>query len=159
MTILYISVAVLIILLILNNIKPQKNISFPYESKKYLMTKSEMHFYKTLLEAASTKKLIVMSKVRLWDLIYVSKGVENQKSFENKISSKHIDFVLCNPETSQPVLAVELDDSSHQRKDRQLSDDFKNNALASAKLPLLRVPVQKDYDFTLILKQIEQITK
>ena len=36
--------------------------------------------------------------------------------YENKISGKYIDFLFCDPVTMQPVLAIELDDASHQRK-------------------------------------------
>ncbi len=44
------------------------------------------------------------------------------------------------------VLAIELDDRSHQRPDRVERDRFLNQALSAAGLPLLRVAVAEHYD-------------
>lgn len=57
-----------------------------------------------------------------------------------------VDFVLCERDTFTPLLVIELDDSSHNRADRQARDDFKNNVLSAAGLPLLRIPVRRHYD-------------
>jgi len=56
---------------------------------------------------------------------------------------KHIDFVLCDRKYSEPLLAIELDDSSHKLYDHQESDEVKDHVCAEAGLPLLRVKVQQ----------------
>lgn len=153
-TLIYLFVVVILILLFLSKLKPKHDTKFPFESKKYLMTKAEMHFYKTLRNSLETEDIIIMSKVRLWDIFYVSKGTENRKSYENKIRSKHIDFLLCDSNTLSPLVAIELDDKSHNRKDRQKSDEFKNKLFMVTGIGLLRFPVQKEYDSEKIYNKI-----
>ncbi len=93
--------------------------------------------------------------VRLADLVYIARGIEKRQSFFNKIQSKHIDFVLCNKNEIKPILAIELDDSSHQKPDRQKRDEFVDNALKQAGLPLLRVPARGNYDPQELKQQIK----
>jgi hypothetical protein len=73
-----------------------------------------------------------------------------------KIGSKHVDFLLCEPETFRPVLGIELDDVSHRRPERVKRDQFVNEVFAAAKLPLIRVPVQTSYEVNALKAQMEQ---
>ena len=50
-----------------------------------------------------------------------------------------LDFVVCD-EFGRVVAAIELDDSSHQRRSRQEADARKDRALASAGVRLIRWP-------------------
>ena len=93
--------------------------------------------------------------VRLADLVYIERGTEKRQSYFNRIQSKHIDFVLCDRNDIKPILAIELDDSSHRRADRIARDEFVDNALAQAGLPLLRVPVRANYDPAELRNQIQ----
>jgi len=58
----------------------------------------------------------------------------------NRIDRKHVDFLLCDPATMRPLLGVELDDASHQRRDREQRDRLMEQAFAAAELPLARGP-------------------
>ncbi len=84
--------------------------------------------------------------VRIADLIRVEKGSANGRKWLNKILSKHIDFVLCDPRSLEPVVCIELDDDSHNRPDRIERDKFVNDAFDAADLPLLRIPVESSYN-------------
>jgi very-short-patch-repair endonuclease len=64
---------------------------------------------------------------------------------QNKINQKHVDFVLCDPNSFTPLLVIDLDDSSHMRKDRQGRDAFVDAALDAAGLPILHVSAQHAY--------------
>jgi hypothetical protein len=57
-----------------------------------------------------------------------------------------VDFLLCNPKTLKPVFAIELDDSSHARADRQERDALVEEVFAAAHLPLLRIPASQSYN-------------
>jgi very-short-patch-repair endonuclease len=61
------------------------------------------------------------------------------RSAKNKIDPRSIDFVLLNPDLGV-LLAIEIDDKSHQQKKRQADDAKKNKALADADIPLIRFP-------------------
>ncbi len=98
----------------------------PYRLRDNFLSPAELAFYR-VLEQAAGQSYSINNKVRLWDVLYVPRSEESRK-FENKISSKHIDFLLCDPTTMQPLLAIELDDASHNRKDRQDRDAFVDQA-------------------------------
>ena len=119
--------------------------AFPYRRKDYLLSKAERSFFGVLQDAVGDQYLI-FAMVRLADLIYIPRGTESRQSHLNRIISKHIDFVLCDPKTVRPLLAIELDDSSHNRADRKDRDAFVNDALDAADLPLLRVPARRGYN-------------
>ena len=86
----------------------------PYRLRGNFLSAAELAFYR-VLEQAVGQTYSINNKVRLWDVLYVPRR-DDGRAHENKISSKHIDFLLCDPSTMQPVLAIELDDASHNRK-------------------------------------------
>lgn len=110
-----------------------------------MLTRAERTFF-DVLRPLVEEHVHLFAMVRLADLIYIPCGTEKRQSHFNRIQSKHIDFVLCNHSDIKPILAIELDDSSHQRPDRIARDEFVDNALGQAGLPLLRVPVRAKYD-------------
>ncbi|MDP7017618.1 MAG: DUF2726 domain-containing protein [Pirellulaceae bacterium] len=126
----------------------------PYEKRDSLLTHSELKFYGVLQEA--NKGLTICSMVRIADLIRVRQQAPKQQAWRNRILAKHIDFVLCDPETMEARLAIELDDRSHERPDRVERDRFVNSALSAAGLPLLRVPVRDEYDARELRKSIRK---
>jgi Protein of unknown function (DUF2726) len=71
-------------------------------------------------------------------------AVEGQRdrAVWNRISQLALDFLIARPDTSI-IAAVELDDSSHLRSDRQDADARKGHALESAGVPLIRWRVGK----------------
>ena len=127
----------------------------PYQRKGRLITKAELRFLRAL-EIAVQERWRIFAMVRMADLLQVSGDVKARQSWQNKINCKHIDFVLADPEDLNVILAIELDDASHQRADRQERDRFVNEAFLSAGLPLLRVPLQNAYDIKVLRETIEQ---
>jgi hypothetical protein len=123
----------------------------PFFRRKYLLTKAEKSFYKILRAVVAPHP--VLAKVRLADLVEADERHLLRRSNFDHIKSKHIDFVICDQELS-PIIAVELDDFSHQRPDRVARDRDVNRILEIASLPLLRVPVRPSYDETKIAKQL-----
>jgi very-short-patch-repair endonuclease len=107
------------------------------------------------LYSAAREDWLVFSMVRLADIIKVRPKTRKSQSWQNRIFGKHIDFVLCDPETLEVKLCIELDDSSHRRPDRVARDKFVNVALTAAGLSLLRVKVQEKYETALLRKDIE----
>nr|WP_242024846.1 DUF2726 domain-containing protein [Leptolyngbya sp. FACHB-60] len=120
--------------------------AYHYSCQKCLFTQAETTFYHALQKATQSQYL-VFGKVRVADVLkpQTDNRGDWQRAF-NKISAKHFDFVLCDPASLKVLAAVELDDSSHQRVDRVKRDDFLNQAVKSAGLPLIRFPVQTAYD-------------
>ena len=128
----------------------------PYRARGRLVTKAELRFYKSLQKAVQDDWSI-FAMVRMADLLRVIDGVKNRRIWINKILAKHVDFVLCDSASLEPILCIELDDSSHQRKDRVERDIFVDEAFESAGLPLLRIPVRSNYKSREIRELIDEL--
>ncbi|HEX7516302.1 MAG TPA: DUF2726 domain-containing protein [Chthoniobacterales bacterium] len=124
--------------------QPPKADSLPYLKKQYFFSAAERSFYEILKRLAPAEHT-VFAKVRLADLVYVSKGTASWQSHFNRINRKHLDFVLCNRDLA-PLVAIELDDSSHDEEDRQSRDEFVDEVLAAAALPILHVRAKRAYN-------------
>ena len=116
----------------------------PYYSKDRLLSKGELAFYRVLRQVVPPS-LSPSMKVRLSDVIGCT-GEGWRSGFGAKISQKHLDFVLVDVATTDIRLAIELDDRTHQRPDRRDRDTFVDRALATAGVPILRVPAAARYD-------------
>ncbi len=117
---------------------------YPYEKRDAIMSRNEQEFYRALLRAAGDE-YDIFGMVRMADLIAVQSGVAKRQSWQSRINCKHIDFVLCDMETQEAVLAIEVDDRSHERRDRQDRDYFVDRAFDAAELPLLRIQATRNY--------------
>lgn len=126
-----------------------------FEGHKELFSPAERSFL-GVLEQATEGELKVFGKVRLGDLIQPARGLSKSRrtGLRNRIQQKHVDFVLCRPDTLAVVGVVELDDASHGRKDRAERDDFVDKALASAGVPVLRFPARKAYAVTEVRERL-----
>jgi hypothetical protein len=124
----------------------------PYCKRDYLLTRAERAFFEVLVRAVPSS-LHVFAKVRLADLVWIPRRDPHRRGHLNRVLQKHIDFVLCERGKVAPVLAIELDDSSHQWPGRIELDEFVSEALRAAGLPLVRVPARRSYS----LKEIEQM--
>ena len=78
-------------------------------------------------------------------------------SKNDRIKSKHIDFLLCDKDSLVPLCAIELDDSSHQKESRVKRDIFVDNALEAAGLKFERFKVQKSYSVSDIKERFNLI--
>ena len=128
---------------------------YPYKRKDYLFTQGERAFYEALRSAVGTD-LLIFAKVRLEDLVWIPGGVMNRMNWTNKVRQKHVDFVLCNPAKVSPLLAIELDDSSHDADIRKQRDGEKDRVLAAAGLPLIRYRAKASYSPTELASLIGQ---
>lgn len=125
------------------NWEPPKADSLPYSGKKYFFSVAERSFYEILKRLVSAEHTI-FAKVRLADLVYVSKGTASWQSHFNRINRKHLDFVVCDRDLA-PVVAIELDDSSHDNEEREARDEFVDQVLAAAGLPIVHIRAKRGY--------------
>jgi len=104
-----------------------------------LLTPGEMLFFRMLRPLVSPRCL-VFAKVRLADLFEVGKGHGRQGAFR-MLSGKRIDFVLCDPSTSDVVAGVEMDENAADGPEREEHERFIDDLFSSNGLPLFRVPM------------------
>lgn len=118
-----------------------------YKAKgPYLLSMGETRFFNVLVQAISSTEY-VCPKVRIADLVEVDlpKNDTEYWSNFNKISQKHVDFVIVNRLDFAPKLIVELDGGSHNNPDRLERDEFVDSVLKSAKIPIVHIAAQGNY--------------
>lgn len=124
----------------------EKSENLPYVLKRYLMSRAERSFFGVLEQVTDSSKYYIFPQVSLNNLVTVEKGTGSYQTYHNKVDRKSVDFVLFDKSALSPVLAIELDDASHDREDRQERDAFVDGVLAKVGLPLLHVRAQAAYD-------------
>ena len=140
-------VVVIAVLLFLVWLKRQLSgeAALPYRPVPSLLTLAEGVFYRALLSAVAGMPVVVLAKVRLADLVEIPRGTESHQSHRARVQSKHVDFVLCELQTLRPLLVIELDDSSHHRRDRMERDAFVDAVMRTIGLPIWHVPCAGKY--------------
>lgn len=121
--------------------------TMPYVKGDALFSNAEKHFLASLEKALKNEHRI-FGKVRVADIVN-TKQISNRSKWQvafNKIAMKHFDFVLCDRNSLDVLAVVELDDSSHQKKERQQRDRFIDELCSAVSLPLIRVKAKKVYD-------------
>lgn len=128
---------------ITRQLRRRKRTSAIYRNRETLLSRGEAAFFDPLTRAVAGQFLI-MCKVRLADIITCSQSAWRQ-GMGSAISQKHLDFVLCDLRSTRFVLAIELDDRSHDRPDRRKRDGFVNQVLEEARVRLVRFRAQAHY--------------
>jgi very-short-patch-repair endonuclease len=116
-----------------------------FDARPYLLSQGENAFLGALEGAVGNRFRITM-KVRLGDLVTVRGNGSSATRARNQINQKHIDFVLCTHSPVKPLLAIELDDASHDRPDRRARDSLVDSCLDGAGLAVLHVRCRQAYD-------------
>ncbi len=125
----------------------------PYARIPHLLTAAEGDFF-AVLQAAAPAGMLIFAQIRLANLVEVQRWARRDKTHWYKIQAKCVDFVVCEPHTFIPRLVIELDDSSHDRADRQARDAFVDSVLVAAAMPILHVRWQRRYDTGALAAQI-----
>lgn len=115
-----------------------------YQSKP-ILTDREFEFYCRLREISDEYGLRIFTKVRFADLVEPKDKTDKSLWWEcfNKIKAKHIDFALADDDTNI-VLLIELDDTTHARKDRVERDEFVDAVLYNTGYILIRTYGETD---------------
>ena len=117
------------------------DINFPYV-RGTLLTNAEKQLYHFMSNYLDSKdRIVIFPKVRLADLIEVDNKLTLDRAAFYKISSKHVDYVICEKNTLDVICVVELDDFYHEREDRKQHDLFVMQALYTAGIQTVRIKV------------------
>lgn len=160
--VLIVGVIIAAIVLLLAIVTSKTNKGEPelqYRLLPALLSKAELSFYGPLTQAAKAYDVTVFSKVRIADVLAPVKNSDRkiwQRAF-NAISSKHFDFVVCSNKDSMILLAVELDDKSHNTQKAQKRDRIVNTACDTAGLPLLRFKTKGGYVVADIRSELDNL--
>lgn len=116
------------------NQKPQ--LKYNYKVKKSVMTIAEENFYKKLTSALHDNYVIVPQAHLSMIFDHTVYG-QNWRGAFSVINGKSIDFLIIDRGAFQPLVGIKLDDSSHERHDRQERDKIVNAIFKQTNLPLV----------------------
>lgn len=123
-----------------------------YSLRSKFFSRTELAFYRALTRAVGTR-YSVFAKVRLLDLCSIAPT--RDYTAMNRVSAKHVDFLLCEPSTFAPVAAIEVDGTSHERRDRIERDAFVEDFFDQIDLPLIRVAAAYWFEPTDLARRID----
>jgi hypothetical protein len=115
----------------------------PYRLREPFVSTTESALYRVLAQMAGGR-YIICPKVALNDVFYIVRPNENVHFF-NKIFRKHVDFLLCDPNSFAPAFGVEIVRPLSRNETRE-PDKFMEELFTSAGLPLVHVPSSEQYD-------------
>ena len=75
-----------------------------------------------MLVQAATGRAAVLAQVALNRLLFLPGSYRGRQAWQNRVAQKSLDFLLCDPATLRPLVAVELDDATHGAERRQQRD-------------------------------------
>lgn len=118
---------------------------YHYRHKDFLMTYAEADFYRLLLQVVG-EKYAVYPQVHLSAIIEHKIKGQNWKAAFRHINGKSVDFVVCDTQNFKPIAAIELDDKTHEYKNRRIRDEEVERILSEARLPLARFTRQQNIE-------------
>ena len=126
-----------------------------YRKSKSVLTWRERVLLRSIRQATAGEYTILM-KVRMGDFVWLANEPQDRKYHSNQVLCKHVDFLLCDKISVEPLLVIELDDNSHKQADHAERDRFKDETFDAIGLPFLRIALQEKYDAEGLKKQIRE---
>ncbi len=163
MTKLYILVGVVIVAIVVLAIAraifeggtDEEKKKYQYKRKNFFLTRAEHECFGALMSAVGNEYLI-FAQVHLPTLIDNKVVGQNWRAAFRHINGKSVDFVLCDKAYISPKLAIELDDKTHERPERQERDVEVERILQEAGVPLLRLQNKGRFDAAELTRSIRE---
>jgi hypothetical protein len=123
----------------------------------YLLSPGEKRFFDALIKVIQPS-IYVCPKVRIADIVEVDISKDDKEFWPkfNKISQKHVDFVICSRTNFAPLLIIELDGGSHNEKSQSLRDATVDNVFKDAQIPILHIKPSNFYEYKTLRENISQ---
>ena len=112
--------------------------NYRYNRKYAIMTEREQEFYKKL-KLICGDSILIFPQIHLSNLFFHNVKGQNFKSAFKFINRLSVDFVLVDSRNFKTLMAIELDDLTHNEQERIRRDLIVNDIFKKANFPLLRV--------------------
>lgn len=114
----------------------------PYRLREHFLSTPELALLRVLQKMVG-RHYLICPKVALNDIFYIVRPNENVHFF-NKFFRKHVDFLLCEPDTLKPAFGIELVKPVTRNETRE-ADQFMAELFLSARLPLVHIQSSEHY--------------
>ena len=144
LNIIIIIILLIIIALLSNNNKKDKEIDFnKFYKKEYIMTQTELKFYRELKKITDELDLTIFPQVDLERIINVK---NNENAYRNRIKSRSIDYTVVNNINCKIICCIELDDYTHNQYNRIKRDEFIDKLFKNVNIKLYRYNLKTDIE-------------
>ncbi len=134
---------------------PPKSSPYAYRKKQYIMTKSE-HNLLRVLEQIFDHRYAIYPQAHLDTFLDHQIAGQDWRAALSTIQRKSVDFLVCDATYGTPVVAIELDDASHNQPSRMERDEKVEAICRQARMPLVRIRWRSAYNVDEIRHNIEQ---
>jgi len=111
----------------------------PYKRKKLFLTVPEQELF-SILQSANTKgNFLIFPQLHLSTLLAAKDETSDLKGKFDWLNTLYVDFVLFDKDSLQPILVIELNDSTHFWSSRKARDQFVKKALEENGIPLFTI--------------------
>lgn len=124
-----------------------------FEKKKSLLRSDELSFY-IILQKIVGDEYYLFPQVRLSDLVNIKNGSRDHENLYQLLGTKSVDYVVFSKSAMAPLLAVELNGSSHYSLQRQNRDQLVKTLIESVGIKFLVVD-KNSYDQNEISEDIK----
>jgi hypothetical protein len=122
-----------------------------YAPRELLLDRREQAWFQKLRRAVAGRQY-VLAKVRLGDLVSLGSPEKHDDEELHRIDTTHVDFVICQPRSLQPRLAIRLmepapdssdlvEDDEDSHSDRRKENEFVGDILDAAGIPRMELDV------------------
>ena len=111
----------------------------PYKRKVSFLTSPEKDLFVILQQANIKGNFLIFPQLHLSTLLVVKDETNDLQGKFDWLNKLYVDFVLFDKETLDPLLVIELNDSTHFWGSRKARDQFVKKALEENRIPLLTI--------------------
>lgn len=117
-----------------------------YRLKNRFFVNSEKYLFDEL-QRQNNNRYIILSKVRMEDLVNVVDGLDRKRRYglRSRIKSRHIDFVILSKVSFNILVVIELDGKTHYWPSAKKGDDLKNEIFSNLNVKFYRIKVGENY--------------
>ena len=126
----------------------------PYKKKKYFLTLNEKELFLILQDLTANSNYLVFPQLHLSTLLQVKEESNDLTGKFEWLNKLFVDFVIFDKQNLQPLLVIELNDSTHLWNNRKARDQFVKKSLKDNNIPFLAIETQ-----SLINGQAKQIVE
>ncbi|MCC7160472.1 DUF2726 domain-containing protein [Candidatus Nomurabacteria bacterium] len=127
-----------------------------YKRKPFFLSRAEHECHDALVQTVG-KDYLIFAQVHLPTIVDHKVTGQNWRGAFSHINGKSVDFVLCDRAYIAPKLAIELDDQTHERSDRQDRDHEVERILKSVGVPLLRLGNHGRFDPSDLAQKVKEV--
>ncbi len=111
----------------------------PYQKKTHFLTNPELELFKLLTTSINERKFHICPQLHLSTLLKVKDDANDIKGKFEWLNSLYVDFVIFEKENMNPILVIELNDSTHKWGSRHARDQFVAKALMENDIKLVTI--------------------